>query len=81
MKIRYIEKCSKITGEITNYYIEQKTWYGWKRLGYTINMGYGSVYYYFNNKDKKTLLLEVLEHKKLCLNFIDIIEYPSIKEY
>jgi len=81
MKIRYVEKCNKITGEILNNYIEQKKWYGWKRLGYTINMGYGSVYNYFNNKNKNELLKEVLNHKKLCLNFIKIIEYPTIKEY
>ena len=81
MKIRYVEKCSKITGEVLNNYIEEKRWFGWKRIGFTINMGYGSVYNPFNNKDKKALLKEVLDHKKLCLNFIDIVEYPAIKEY
>ena len=53
MKIRYVEKCSKVTGEVLNNYIEEKRWFGWKRIGFTINMGYGSVYNYFNNKDKK----------------------------
>lgn len=81
IKIRYIETCSKITGKVTNYYIEEKTWFGWKRLKCTVNGYYGSVSYYLRSKDKKTLLLQVLEHKKLCLNFTNIIEYPSIKEY
>lgn len=81
MKIRFIEECSDTTDEIVIYYIEEKKWYGWKRLTYTINMGYGSVCNYFCNKDKKELLKEVLKHKKLSKEFLLIQEYPSIKEY
>lgn len=81
MKIRFIKKCSKVTDEVTNYQIEEKKLFGWKRLGYTIEMGYGSTYCYYEDKDKKELLKKVLEDRKLCLNFIDITEYPSIKEY
>jgi hypothetical protein len=62
--------------------MQRKTWFGWNYLTYTIDMGYGSIVNYYENKNKEALLDEVLEEKfKTTRKFVEIIEYPTIKVY
>jgi len=75
LKIRFIEKNNQFT-------MQRKTWFGWNYLTYTIDMGYGSIVNYYENKNKEALLDEVLEEKfKTTRKFVEIIEYPTIKVY
>jgi hypothetical protein len=80
MKIRYIAVVSKKTDKLSHYFIEEKRFFGWKRIGYYVDMGYGGFYEYFTGINKKELLIEVLMFKKKCFEFTKIIEYPTIKE-
>ena len=75
IKIRYVERDN-------TYNIQYKSWFGWKDLTYTIDMGYGGITNYYENKDKTKLLDEVLEKKfNTVRKFVTIIEYPTIKIY
>ena len=48
IKIRFVKRKG-------DYLIQRKGWLGWKYIGYTINMGYGSVYNLYCNKTKEEL--------------------------
>ncbi len=62
--------------------MERKSIFGWKKIGYTINMGYGSVWWSYTSDNKKDLLSEVSEkHYEVDKRFIEVIEYPTIKIY
>lgn len=75
IKIRYVERDN-------TYNMQYKSWFWWKDLTYTINMGYGGITNYYENKDKTKLLDEVLEKKfNTVRKFVTIIEYPTIKVY
>lgn len=75
IKIRYVERDN-------TYNMQYKSWFGWKDLTYTIDMGYGSITNYYENKDKTKLLNEILEKKfSTIIKFVTIIEYPTIKVY
>lgn len=75
IKIRYVERNN-------TYNMQYKSWFGWKDLTYTIDMGYGGITNYYENKDKTKLLDEVLEKKfNTVRKFVTIIEYPTIKVY
>lgn len=75
IKIRYVERDN-------TYNMQYKSWFGWKDLTYTIDMGYGGITNYYENKDKTKLLDEVLEKKfNTVRKFVTIIEYPTIKIY
>ncbi len=75
IKIRYVERDN-------TYNMQYKSWFGWKDLTYTIDMGYGGITNYYENKDKTKLLDEVLEKKfNTVRKFVTIIEYPTIKVY
>jgi hypothetical protein len=75
LKIRFVERDNKYT-------IQHKKWFGWKDLTYTIDMGYGAIVNYYENKNKESLLNEVLEEKfNTVKKFVEIIEYPTIKVY
>jgi hypothetical protein len=65
------------------YHIQRKTWWGgWKFIGFTVDMGYGSVFYYYCCATKEELLAEVLEkYYKTDKRFTMIEEYPEIKMY
>lgn len=66
-----------------NYAIQRRTWYGrWKYIGYTINMGYGSIYDYYVDETKEKLLYRVLEcYYRKDKRFVNVHEYPTIKHY
>lgn len=84
MKIRYIERYSKtddVVDEDYKLYIQEKTWLGWKSLGYTINLGYASIWQEYTSNSKEELLKEVLHSRKKSLEYVNIIEYPTLKEY
>jgi hypothetical protein len=75
IKLRYVKRNG-------TYYMERKTFFGWKRIGYTINMGYGSLWQSYTSDNKKDLLKEVLEkHYEVDKRFVTIKEYPTIKIY
>jgi hypothetical protein len=62
--------------------MERKSLFGWRRLGYTLNMGYGSICQSYTSNDKKELLNEVLEkHYMIDKRFVEVVEYPMIKVY
>jgi hypothetical protein len=75
IKIRYVKRKD-------TYYMERKGIFGWKRLGYSVNMGYGSIWQSYISNDKKELLNEVLEkHYMIDKRFVEVVEYPMIKVY
>ena len=62
--------------------MERKVIFGWKRLGYSVDMGYGSIWQSYISNDKKELLNEVLEkHYMIDKRFVEVVEYPMIKVY
>jgi hypothetical protein len=75
IKIRYVKRDD-------TYYMERKSLFGWRRLGYTLDMGYGSIWQSYTSNDKKELLNEVLEkHYMIDKRFVEVVEYPMIKVY
>ena len=75
IKIRYVKRND-------TYYMERKSFFGWKRLGYSVDMGYGGFWQSYTSDNKKDLLKEVLEkHYEVDKRFVEIIEYPTIKIY
>jgi hypothetical protein len=75
IKIRYVKRND-------TYYMERKGIFGWKRLGYSVDMGYGSIWQSYISNDKKELLNEVLEkHYMIDKRFVEVVEYPMIKVY
>jgi hypothetical protein len=75
IKIRYVKRND-------TYYMERKVIFGWKRLGYSVDMGYGSIWQSYISNDKKELLNEVLEkHYMIDKRFVEVVEYPMIKVY
>ena len=80
-KIRFIEGGTG-TSEDRRFSIQQKRWYGWRQLGYWVDLGYGSFYEYFTAKTKEELLEKILDkYYKTSKKFITIMEYPMIKWY
>jgi hypothetical protein len=75
LKIRYVKR-----GDI--YFLQIRKWFSWWYQSYWVDMGYGSVEYFYENKDKKELLKEVLDEKyKTTLKYVDITEYPGLIIY
>jgi hypothetical protein len=75
IKIRYVKRKD-------TYYIERKGIFGWKRLGYSVDMGYGGFWQSYTSDNKKDLLDQVLEeYYQIDRRFAEIIEYPMIKVY
>jgi hypothetical protein len=75
IKIRFIKYTDRYT-------MQRKTWLGWKDLTYTIDMGYGSVVNYYENKQTDKLLDDILKKEyHTTREFVDVIEYPMIKVY
>lgn len=75
IKIRYVKRND-------TYYMERKSFFGWKRLGYSVDMGYGGFWQSYTSDNKKDLLKEVLEkHYEVDKRFVEIIECPTIKIY
>jgi hypothetical protein len=81
MKIRFIEKYKTLYDKEPIYFIEERKWWGWKRLGEYQNMYGGVNFVLYQDKNKITLLLNVLYIKKKSLDFTRITEYPSLKIY
>jgi hypothetical protein len=55
---------------------------GWKYIGYTIDMGYGSLHNLYCQDTKEKLLDEVLEkYYEVDKRFVEVTEYPHIKIY
>ena len=82
IKIRFVNHPGyKDSGK--QYSIQRRTWYGgWKYIGYTVNMGYGSIYDYYARRTKQEVLNAVLEHYyKVDKRFVNVIEYPGLKLY
>lgn len=78
IKIRFIQY-GKLTKEFT---MQKKTWFSWKDITYTIDMGYGAIIANYTAKTKEDLLAEVLEkHYKTDKKFVRIIEYPGLQIY
>jgi hypothetical protein len=76
LQIRFVKKHNR-------YNIQRKGWFGkWEYLGYSIDMGYGAYYEYYNGETKESLLEEVLNrHYQVCKKHVEIIEHPTIKIY
>jgi hypothetical protein len=75
IKIRFIKRKG-------DYLIQKRGFFGWRYIGYTVNMGYGSVFNLYCENEKKKLLEKVLEnHYKIDKRFADITECPMIKMY
>jgi hypothetical protein len=54
----------------------------WKYIGYTVDLGYGSVYNLYCQDTKEKLLDEVLEkYYEVDKRFVEVTEYPPIKIY
>lgn len=75
IKIRFIKRKN-------DYLIQRKSFTGWKYIGYTIDMGYGSIRYLYCQDSKEKLLDEVLEkYYEVDKRFVEITEYPHLKIY
>lgn len=75
IKIRYVKRND-------TYYMERKSFFGWRRIGYSVDMGYGGYWQSFTSTNKEELLKEVLDkHYMMCKKHVEIIEYPMIKVY
>jgi hypothetical protein len=75
IKIRFVKRKN-------DYLIQRKSFMGWKYIGYTVDLGYGSVYYLYGQDTKEKLLDEVLEkYYEVDKRFVEITEYPAIKIY
>jgi hypothetical protein len=77
IKIRFVKRKND-----NDYLIQRRSFMGWKYIGYTVDMGYGSVLYLYCQNSKKELLEEVLEkYYKVDKRFVEITEYPTVKIY
>lgn len=72
MKIRFVKSDKK-------YFIQRRFWYGWMYLRYEVCNWAGCYYQLYCNEDKRKLLSEYLDRKKLCERHVEIIEYPELK--
>ena len=81
IKIRFIERGFG-DGNIS-YSIQRRTWYiYWVYIGWTQDMGYGSVFNCYSDTDKNKLLDDVIKYYYgLDKDIVRVIEYPSIKIY
>lgn len=81
IKIRFIERGSR--DGIIFYSIQRRTWYRyWVYIGWTQEMGYGSVFNCYSDTDKNKLLYDVIkDYYGLDKDIVRVIEYPSIKIY
>jgi len=74
IKIRFVEKYTK-DNELKYYEIQQKRLWWWSTI-------YSEFFMEYYNTDKDELLKEVLDkHFKVCIKYITLIEYPTIKIY
>ena len=46
IKIRYVKRND-------TYYMERKSFFGWRRLGYSVDMGYGGYWQSFTSTNKE----------------------------
>jgi hypothetical protein len=75
IKIRFILENEK-------YRAERKTLFGWRPISFVLDMGYGSVGYYYTRTTKEELLADLLEnYYKMDKRFVKVIEYPTILVY
>lgn len=78
LDIRFIE--IRVDNKVTNYTLQRKTfWNTWKSYRYVVHAGYGSVSFYYENKDKKKLLEEIL--KKVYntgFPYVELREHPDV---
>jgi hypothetical protein len=76
IKIRFINHRKK------RYTIQRKGWFGWKDIGYSVDMGYGGFWERYSAETKEDLLEEVLEkYYRVDKRFVEIIEHPTLKIY
>lgn len=75
IKIRFIERAG-------GFYIQTKTMFGWEYIQMTFEIEGRTQKNNYFNKDKKTLLEEVIkQHYGLSLDSVLVKEYPTIKYY
>lgn len=75
IKIRFVKRKN-------DYLIQRKSFMRWKYIGYTVDLGYGSVYNLYCQDTKEKLLDEVLEkYYEVDKRFVEVTEYPPIKIY
>lgn len=65
------------------YSIQEKTFFGWNTIGYTLGGGAGDyVWFSYSERDKGALLDRVLaETMGTTKEFVTVHEYPMIKIY
>lgn len=76
IKIRFIKYGDK------KYTIQRKGWFGWKDIGYSVDMGYGGFWERYSATTKEDLLKEVLEdYYQVDKRFVQVIEHAIINVY
>lgn len=76
IKIRFIKYGDK------KYTIQRKGWFGWKDIGYSVDMGYGGFWERYSATTKEDLLKEVLEdYYQVDKRFVQVIEHATINVY
>lgn len=74
--IRFIKHNDK------KYTIQRRGWFGWKDIGYSVDMGYGGFWANYTAETKEDLLKEVLEnYYKVDKRFVQVIEHSTIEVY
>jgi hypothetical protein len=75
IRIRFVEK-------FNGFFIQKKTFFGWKYIYYITTIMNETAQHNYFNVSKENLLIEVIkEHYGLSFDSVEIIEYPSIKQY
>lgn len=79
LKFRYAAICS-YNSEPELYYIQKKTWFGWRYIRYENCSDAGCVMWKYYNTNKDVLLDKVLDEKyHTTRKYIKLIEFPMIK--
>ena len=82
LKIRFVARCKGASTKPTDYLIQQKKWYGWKYIRYSVDTAYGCVsYLYCKNTKKELLRCDLDNHFQVGSKFVQLEEYPMIKTY
>ena len=72
LKIRFIKEGNK-------YFMERKTFWCWKSA--MVPCSWSMRDHQVRDETKSRCLNKYLHHKKLCKDYVNINEYPTIKKY
>lgn len=64
------------------YTAQRRGWFGWKDIGYSVDMGYGGFWEKYSAPTKEQLLEDILEnYYRMDKRFVQVIEHATIEMY